>query len=75
MREVSCPTGWTTMTNIGARLFTWQDLERCQTGGFAGAAGNEGRICDQLEGGETDRTDTFARTAGKGESGGQIILV
>jgi ABC-type uncharacterized transport system substrate-binding protein len=22
MRAVSCPTGWTTMTSIGARLFT-----------------------------------------------------
>ena len=23
MRAASCPTGWTTMTSIGARLFTW----------------------------------------------------
>ena len=23
MRAASCPTGWTTMTCIGARLFTW----------------------------------------------------
>ena len=40
---------------------------RCQTGRFAGATGDEVRVCDQLEGSETDRTDHSAGSAGAGE--------
>src|SRR5918996_6541352 len=38
-------------------------------------AGDEVRVCDQLEGSETDRTNTFARVPLAGESSDQVILM